>query len=90
MGRVVITHSSYIKGLIPKLELLAKDDKIQTITPGRIKKTKGKREDLNLRVTTKILGGYKLISRKGTCVQEVFIVTDLDKESLEAKIELSS
>ena len=41
LGRVVITHSTYVDGLIPWLKNLAKDRRIQTITPAVINRVKG-------------------------------------------------
>ena len=82
MGRLVITHSTYIQGLIPWLQNLAESKKIQTVTPGEIRTTKGRSENLKIRVSTSIQGGYKLIARKGRMVQEVFVITGLDKEDL--------
>ena len=78
MGRIVVTHSTYIEGLIEKLKIIANQKGIKTITPGRIRKTKGRTEELTLRISTKTISGYKLIARKGYSVQEVFIVTDID------------
>ena len=86
MGRLVITHSTYVEGLIPLLRALAKKEKIKTITPAVIKKVKGRCPNLELRVSPKILGGYKLMARKGSSAQEVFIVTRLTKNELNASI----
>ena len=82
MGRLVITHSTYIEGLLKKLKKLAKHKGIKTITPAVLSKTKGKRDKLEIRVSTKILGGYKLIARKGATVQEVFVITELDESDM--------
>ena len=82
MGRIVITHSTYIEGLIPKLKELADNSSIQTITPGVIKRTKGRGGRLELRISTSIRGGFKLIARKGYKVQEVFIITTLNETDL--------
>ncbi len=83
MARVVVSHSTYIEGLINKLKILSKHKEIKTITPGRIAKTKGKTEKLNFKITTKLKGGFKVLARKGRSVQEIFIITDLNKEGLE-------
>ncbi len=83
MGRLVITHSSYIDGLIPLLEKLSRIEGINTITPATIKRVKGHTEKLSLRISTKTNIGYKVLARKGKTVQEVFIVTKLDKDRLE-------
>ena len=42
MGRVVITHSTYIEGLIPILKKLASNEKIKTVTPAIITKVRGR------------------------------------------------
>ncbi len=82
MGRVVITHSTYLKGLIPHLKKLVLESGIKTITPGKISRVKGRSDTLQLRITTSIRGGYKLIARKGSSAQEIFIVTTLSEEEL--------
>ena len=86
MGRLVVTHSTYIEGLIKKLKILAKVDGIKTVTPGVISKTKGSASKLSFKISVKTIGGYKLIARKGTSIQEVFVVTSLEKEKLENMI----
>ena len=80
MGRIVITHSTYLEGLLEKLKLISKDNNIKTITPGRISKTNGRRECLELKITTRIKGGFKLLARKGNSVQEVFLITEKDED----------
>ncbi|HGY5540945.1 MAG TPA: DUF2103 domain-containing protein [Prochlorococcus sp.] len=82
MGRVVITHSTYVEGLIPWLKALAEDKNIQTITPAVIKRVKGRCPQLQLRISTPIKGGFKLVARRGSSVQEVFVVTTLDEATL--------
>ena len=93
MGRVVITHSTYVDGLIPWLKRLAKEQRIQTITPAVISRvllkspTRGRCQTLQLRVSSPIRGGYKLMARKGSMAQEVFVVTDLDAEQLRSVLQ---
>ena len=82
MGRVVITHSTYVEGLIPWLKALAEEKNIQTITPAVIRRVKGHCPELRLRITTPIKGGFKLVARLGSSAQEVFVVTKLDEASL--------
>ncbi len=82
MGRLVITHSTYLEGLIPLLRVLAENDQINTITPACITKVKGRCSSLEIRVSTETIGGYKLIARKGKTAQEVFITTKLKKKEL--------
>lgn len=87
MGRVVVTHSTYLQGLIPQLRRLAGDPAISTVTPAVIRRVKGRCEGLKLRISTPISGGFKLMARRGTSVQEVFVVTDLSREALEQRLE---
>ena len=87
LGRVVITHSTYVDGLIPWLKRLAKERRIQTITPAVISRVRGRCQTLQLRVSSPIRGGYKLMARKGSMAQEVFVVTDLDAEQLRSVVQ---
>ena len=87
MGRLVITHSTYVEGLIPWLKILAKDPEIQTITPGVISRVRGRCSGLQLRVSTPVCGGYKVLARRGTTAQEVFVVTQLEREELRKRID---
>jgi len=87
VGRLVITHSTYVEGLIPWLKVLAKDPEIQTITPGVISRVRGRCSGLQLRVSTPVCGGYKVMARRGTTAQEVFVVTQLEREELLKRID---
>lgn len=82
-GRLVWNHSTHLDGLIPRLEKLITFPGITTVTPGVITRTKSNIHHLKFRVSVPIRGGFKVIARKGKTVQEVFIVTDLDKPELE-------
>ena len=86
MGRVVITHSTYVEGLVPLLRRLARDPRIDTITPAVIARVKGRSPALRLRVSAPITGGWKLLARRGTSAQEVFVVTALSDVELEQRI----
>ncbi len=90
MGRLVITHSTYVEGLIAWLKVLAKDPDIQTVTPGVISRVRGHSSDLQLRVSIPVKGGFKVLARKGTSAQEVFVVTQLGKEELLKRIRTCS
>jgi len=87
MGRIVQNHSTHIEGLIKWLKEIATSTEIKTVTPASLAKTKGKGEKLLLKVTTKTNDGYKLLARKGKLVQEVFLVTSLDKSEIIELIE---
>ncbi|MBM5796807.1 MAG: hypothetical protein FJ050_09350 [Cyanobacteria bacterium M_surface_7_m2_040] len=83
MGRLVITHSTYLDGLIPVLRRLASAPAIDTITPAVIGRVRGRSPQLQLRISTPIQGGHKLVARRGGSVQEVFVVTALSAAELE-------
>ncbi len=85
-GRVVITHSTYIPGLIDLLEKLAARPEIQTITPAVISRAKSNSPQLRLKVSVPIIGGHKLIARKSKSAQEVFVITQWSKAELEQAI----
>ena len=82
MGRLVLNHSSNLKGLIPILQKLALNINIRTITPAAISRVRGRSSKLTLRISVKTINGYKAIARKGKTAQEVFISTDLSKDEL--------
>jgi hypothetical protein len=88
-GRLVWNHSTHLPGLIPILERLITQPGIQTVTPGVIARAKGHIPKLKLRISVPIRGGYKVIARQGKSVQEVFIITDLDQQDLEAAIQVA-
>ena len=87
MGRLVITHSTYLEGLIPLLKRLAQHPAINTITPAVIARVKGRAPELRLRVSAPITGGWKLLARRGSSAQEVFVVTSLQAGELETAVE---
>jgi hypothetical protein len=87
MGRVVITHSTYLEGLIPLLQKLALEPGIDTVTPAVISRVKGRSPALRLRVSTPITGGHKLVARRGMSAQEVFVVTSLERATLQALLD---
>jgi hypothetical protein len=70
MGRVVITHSTYVEGLIPV-----------------ISRVRGRSAQLRLRVSTPITGGHKLVARRGSSAQEVFVVTGWSREQLQQQLD---
>ncbi len=87
MGRVVITHSTYVEGLIPLLRRLAAQPDIDTVTPAVISRVKGRAPVLRLRVSAPISGGHKVLARRGSTAQEVFVVTDLSHDQLQARLD---
>ena len=86
-GRIVWNHSTHLDGLIPVLEKLITYEGIGTVTPAVIGRAKGHTPQLKLRISVPIRGGFKVIARCGKSVQEVFILTSLEKSELEKTIE---
>lgn len=86
-GRLVWNHSTHLDGLIPVLEKLTKTTGISTITPAVLSHGRSNSPQLQIKVSVPIRGGYKLIARKGKTIQEVFIITDLDADSLKTAID---
>ena len=87
MGRVVITHSTYVEGLIPLLRKLALHPQVDTITPAVISRVRGRSLGLRLRISAPLIGGWKLVARRGSSAQEVFLTTNLDRETLQSAVD---
>ena len=85
-GRVVLNHSTNLEGLVAVLERIAEVEGIATLVPGRIAKANSSAPRLRLTVSVPTDTGFKMIARLGTQAQEVFAVTDLEQETLEAAI----
>jgi hypothetical protein len=85
-GRLVWNHSTHLPGLIPILEKLLAQPGIGTVTPGVIAQVRAHSPQFRVKVSVPIRGGFKLIARRGKTVQEVFVLTDLDKAALEAAV----
>ncbi len=85
-GRLVLNHSTHIPGLIAILDRLTQQAGVQTITPGVIGPVRSHMPKMTLKVSVPILGGFKLIARKGKTVQEVFVIASLEQAELEAAI----
>lgn len=86
-GRLVLNHSTHLPGLIPLLERLTHQAGIQTITPGVLARVRAHAPKMALKISVPIRGGFKVIARQGKTVQEVFILTPLSQDQLEAAIE---
>ncbi len=85
-GRIVWNHSTHLPGLIPILEKLVILDGIQTITPAVLSHARSNAQQMRIKISVPIQGGYKLIARKGKTAQEVFVITTLTKDQLEGAI----
>ena len=85
-GRVVLTHSTHIPGLVALLKKLAEHPQVSTLTPAVIGRARSNAPQFRLRVSVPISGGFKLIARKGKSVQEVFAITTLEQTELQQAI----
>ena len=72
-GRLVLTHSTHVEGLVAVLRLLSGSPLVQTIVPGRLASGRGAAAGLHLRLGVATPSGYKMLARKGSQVQEVFL-----------------
>ena len=86
MGRLVQNHSTHIEGLIKWLKRIAEAVDVKTVRPATLSKTNGRGEKLAIKVTIKTKEGFKLLARKGTQVQEVFLVTSLNETEIKEVI----
>ena len=86
-GKVVQTHSTYCDGLLDFANALASRPDISRIVPGRITRSRGQTEHFELMVKTATDSGWKCVARKGSQLQEVFLVTTASKAALETAIE---
>ena len=91
IGRVVRTHSTYVDRMLPVLEELALHRGVHTVIPGRLARARTSTSSLTLRITTALprKGGWKLIARRGSQTQEVFVVGAIARPELEQALELS-
>ena len=91
--RIVLTHSTYVDGLVKALQALPKDKGITTVTPGRLTRIQGAKGTsgnvLNIKVTVPTTnGGFKCLAKRGTSCQEVFITSpSLSAEELQALLD---
>ena len=83
MGRLVLTHSTFIDGFLSWAKKVSKNSQIKTVTPGIIGRTSSNSNKFCVKVSRKISTGYKLIARKGKSFQEVYVVTNLSEEKFE-------
>jgi hypothetical protein len=86
-ARIVLTHSTHCAKLIPALDKLCSVSGIRSIVPGRLATARCNTERLEVRVSVPLHNGHKLIARKGTQVQEVFVVTQLSASDLKREVE---
>ena len=102
-GRTVVTHSTYLPGLLTALRNVAlvptsntladrgnrATKLIKTIVPGRIKRirTRANTNRLAIKVTVPTRNGHKMLAKHGHSIQELFIVTKMSKEELQSHVD---
>jgi len=83
-ARVARNHSLICEGLPDVLVVMQREEAIKTIVPGRVFRAKASREHFSLRVASETGQGWRLTARLGQTVQEVFVVTDLSHDDMQA------
>lgn len=82
-GNLSYNHTTFLEGLETVLQKLGKEDGIQRITPGMLRKAGANQPNLLIKILPQeVLGGYKLIARKGRTVQDIYIITSMSEEAL--------
>eukprot|EP01138_Halocafeteria_seosinensis_P003128 gb/GECG01003197.1/.p1 GENE.gb/GECG01003197.1/~~gb/GECG01003197.1/.p1 ORF type:complete len:139 (+),score=14.77 gb/GECG01003197.1/:1-417(+) len=82
-ARVALTHSTYIQGLLPFLDTIKHVDGIFALHPGEIRSCKAHYEKFSVKVSIPQENGYKCIVRKGRTMQDLYVVTELEKDELQ-------
>ena len=85
--KIVLTHSTYLPGLIKFMGHLAKLDAVKKLIPGRINTVSASRDRFEFRVTTETQTGVKALARLNRSVQEVFVITE-DRTAVEEEAQL--
>jgi hypothetical protein len=80
-GRLVLNHSTFVDDLLPILKRLSSAKALQSIIPGRISSAKkSKNPNLEIKLSEHInnnkSNSIRLIARKGTQLQEIYILYD--------------
>ncbi len=89
-SRIVLNHSTHIDGLIDALARVgrARAAAIPALVPGRLARTRGHAEHLSLAVSVPVQGGHRVLARRGSLVQEVFVSTALAAAELQALLDV--
>jgi hypothetical protein len=90
-SRIVLNHSTHIEGLIDALARAGRlrASQIAAFVPGRLARTRGHAERLSLAVTVPVAGGHRVLARRGSLVQEVFVSTALGAGALQELLDES-
>jgi hypothetical protein len=74
-GVVTLTHSTFVPGLKPAMERLARRAGVVRVTPGELREGSGHAETFRLEFQRELENGsFKLVARKGKTAQDVFVV----------------
>ena len=74
-GVVTLTHSTFVPGLKPAMERLARRAGVVRVTPGQLREGSGHAETFRLEFQRELDdGSFKLVARKGKTAQDVFVV----------------
>ncbi|KAJ8905052.1 hypothetical protein NDN08_001564 [Rhodosorus marinus] len=80
--KLVVNHSSNLKGLLRVLNRLCRHESIIGIVPAELTSSRSNSPGLRLRVTVKTETGFKIIARQASSIQEVFVITKATRPEL--------
>eukprot|EP00189_Rhodosorus_marinus_P009658 CAMPEP_0184742672 /NCGR_PEP_ID=MMETSP0315-20130426/5612_1 /TAXON_ID=101924 /ORGANISM="Rhodosorus marinus, Strain UTEX LB 2760" /LENGTH=795 /DNA_ID=CAMNT_0027213601 /DNA_START=102 /DNA_END=2489 /DNA_ORIENTATION=- len=80
--KLVVNHTSNLKGLLRVLNRLCRHESIIGIVPAELTSSKSNSPGLRLRVTVKTETGFKIIARQASSIQEVFVITKATRPEL--------
>mmetsp|Transcript_32348 Transcript_32348/g.126779 ORF Transcript_32348/g.126779 Transcript_32348/m.126779 type:complete len:190 (-) Transcript_32348:1157-1726(-) len=80
--KLVVNHSSNLKGLLRVLNRLCRHESIIGIVPAKLTSSTSNSPGLRLRVTVKTETGFKIIARQASSIQEVFVITQATRPEL--------
>ncbi len=85
--RLKIEHS-IVDGVRKLLKrLLEQNTEIRSVVPGRIAQVRDAKGKVSVRITVPTTNGFKAIALSDGARQELFISTDMTRETLEAALE---
>ena len=88
-ARIVHNHSTHAPDLLAGLAAVAEaaQQSISLIVPGRLARSKGLAPALTLTVSTPTPGGFKVLAKSRSNIQEVFMTTSLAQAELQSLLD---
>ena len=86
-ARLAMNHSTVCEGLPPVLEHLSAVQDVKTIVPGRMFTARATRPRFSIEIASQTSQGWRLTCRKGSTVQEVYLVGTIGRDALDRALE---